>query len=34
MGLNPKRMEMGTELSPEVAAKIPELVNAVLDEIR
>lgn len=34
MGLNPKRMEMGTELSPEVAAKIPELVSAVLDEIR
>lgn len=34
MGLSPQRVEMGTELSPEVAAKIPELVSAVLDEIR
>ena len=34
MGLTPRRIEMGTELSPEVASKIPELLEAVLDEIR
>ena len=34
MGLKPKRIGMGTELSPDVAAGIPQLVTAVLDEIR
>ena len=34
MGLAPKRIEMGTELSEEVASEIPKLVEAVLDEIK
>lgn len=34
MGLRPVRMEMATEVSHEVASKIPELVQAVWDEIR
>ena len=34
MGLKPGQIEMSTELSDEVASRIPELVEAVLDEIR
>ena len=34
MGLKPRRIQMGTELSDEVASEIPELVEAVLKEIR
>ena len=34
LGLKPRRIEPGTELSPEVASEISELVTAVLDEIR
>jgi hydrogenase maturation protease len=34
VGLKPERIELGMELSQEVASKIPQLVEAVLDEIR
>lgn len=34
IGLKPKRIEIGTELSDEVASKIPDLVEAVFSEIR
>jgi hydrogenase maturation protease len=34
IGLKPRRIEIGTGLSDEVASKVPELVEAVLDEIQ
>jgi hydrogenase maturation protease len=33
MGIKPEKIEFGTELSDNVASKIPELAEAVLDEI-
>jgi hydrogenase maturation protease len=34
MGIRPQRIEISTELSRDVASRLPELVEAVLDEIR
>jgi len=34
IGVKPKKIELGEELSPEVAGKIPAVVQAVLDEVR
>jgi len=34
MGLKPEKIEFGTELSEKIASQIPELVDAVFDEIK
>jgi hydrogenase maturation protease len=33
IGIEPKRLEMGTQLSPEIGAKIPKVIQMVLREI-
>ena len=34
IGIEPKEIDWGTELSPEIKAKMPEIINIVLDEIK
>lgn len=34
MGIEPKSLELGTELSPEVEEKIPELIERALEQLR
>jgi hydrogenase maturation protease len=34
IGIEPESLEMGMELSPEVKAKIPRIIELVLDELK
>ena len=34
IGIEPKSMEMGMELSPEIQAKVPRVIELILDELK
>jgi hydrogenase maturation protease len=34
IGIEPKSLEMGMELSPEIKEKIPRIIELVLDELK
>jgi len=33
IGIAPKSLEMGMELSPEIEAKIPKVINIIMEEV-